>query len=510
MEHVDTQAGLDLLAALEPATRQTAQHLLRCERCRAQLVESIEAAEAALAPVAPGARVVDFEPMWRRLAERAESAAASHREEQRQTETLLREELESLAPDARLLRLEGEARFWTLALAQTLRKEAEQAQDPASALALAKQARAVAIRLSAARYGRPVVAELLAQCWCSEAEAHRRLGDGDGAERALARAEDCLEDEPLDAPARATYCHRLALLAADRGQVDTALALLGRAADLWEELREFGALGETLTARGWLCLTHEEPEMALTAFQAAISLLEPTRSSLAALRARYGLALAYAELGRQPEAERALGRALALLDQLEARTQAPGFRWLQALVLERAGRGEEAVEVLCGLLEDLLGAGAHFDALLVGLDLARCQALHGEADARGLALLKAGDLAERAGLPPQARAAVTFVASFALRPLEDRKILLPELVSFLLRARYRPDLRFSSGKPPQAEFAWEDLELHVQSSLCRAAGLPTSLARPAVVIDPYSRELLRLTAEETARIGLTFEPEGDG
>lgn len=508
MDHVETTAGLDLLAALEPPARRAVRHFLRCGRCRLQLVAAIETAEVALTPpVAPAGRVVEFEPMWRRLAEKADRAAAERKEEQRQVAGLLAE-LQALGPDERLLRLEGEPRYWTLALAQALRQEAEQALEPVEARALAEQARAIALRLPEDHYGRSAAIDQLALAWCAEAEARRRMGDDEGTERALAQAEECLEDEPLDAPARAAFCLRLALLVGSRGQVDAALGLLGRAADLWEEHQEFGPLGETLTARGWICLAQEEPHLALPALQAAISLLEPTRSPHASLRARYGLALAYAVLGRQPEADAALERALTLLDELEVRDEAPGFRWLQAHVLERTGHLAEAVEVLSGLLQDLTAGGAHYDALLAGLELARCKALRGEGDAAGQALREANDRAERAGLAPPGRAAVAFVARFAL-PLSDRPGLLPALVTFLLRARHRPDRRFTRGNPARAEYAWEDLDLRLRAKLCQQAGLSRGLAHPAADLDDYARELLSLTAEEIAKIRLTFEAPMD-
>ena len=240
-----------------------------------------------------------------------------------------------------------------------------------------------------------------------------------------------------------------------------------------------------------------------------MSLLEPTRKPVAALRARYGLSLALAELGHHVEADKALGRALALLDQLEPGLHPPGFRWLQALVLERGGRAAEAAEVLGELLRDLDAASATYDALLVRLELARSHAFHGEVDAARELLQSVGAAAKGAPLGADARAAVSFVARYALAGQGERRVLLPDLIAYLLRTRLRRDLRFSTGQAPQAEVAWDDLELSVQSDLCRAAGLSSALAHPTAELDAYTRELLRLTAEETVLLGLSFEPEDE-
>jgi tetratricopeptide (TPR) repeat protein len=504
MDHLDPQAGLDLLGSLSAEARRVGEHYLRCEDCRARLLEAIGAADGR--PSRPGlAPVLAFDPMLARVGGQAIRAAAAPGEE---PAAALLGELAALDHAERLARLEGQPRYWTLALAETLRQESEKAPGPAPALAFAQEAQAVACHLSPERYGRAVVAELLAEVWCWEADARRRLGDPEGAARAFACAEERLEGEALDAPARATLCHRLALLFGELGRVDVALGLLGRAADLWEELGHLGALGETLTARGWLYLNCEEPAQALPSLQAALTLLEPTNRPVTALRARYGVSLAYAKLGRRAEADRTLRHALSLLERLELQPHPPGFRWLQALVLEQAGRGEEAGAVLGELVQDLAAAGAHYDALLAGLELARCRAAHGQAEAAQQALESASGTAEQAGFSPQMRAAVAFVARFALEGKgEERSALLPELIAYLLRARHRPDLPFASGETPRTESGWGDLPQRARANLCRAAGLPRALAGPAGTLDDYSRELLRLTAAETARIDLTFEPE---
>jgi tetratricopeptide (TPR) repeat protein len=503
VDHLDPQAGLDLLAALTGDVRRVGEHYLRCEDCRSRLLQVIGTAEAR--PSRRGSPPpVSFEPMWSRLAAGAVRAAAAPGEEPAE---ILLAELDALDPAERLERLEEQPRYSTLALAEALRREAEQAPGPAPALALAKEARAVASRLSPERYGRAVVAELLAEVWCWEADARRRLGDTEGAERAFACVEERLEGEALDAPARATLCHRLALLFGEQARVDVALALLGRAEDLWEELQHLGALGEVLTARGWLYLTCEEPVKALPALQAALTLLEPTKQPVPALRARYGASLAYAKLGLHPESDQALQHALALLDRLEFDPHPHGFRWLQALVLNQGGRSAEALKVLGALRNDLVAEGAHYDVLLTGLELARSHAAQGQAERARLALEGASRAAEQAGLPPPARAAVAFVARFALEGKGERSFLLPKLIAYLLRARHRPDLPFHHGETPRGECAWGDLMLHLRANLCRAAGLPPALAGPGAALDATSRELLRLTAAETERIDLTFEPE---
>src|SRR5262245_3037913 len=114
MDHLDPQAGLDLLGSLSAEARRVGEHYLRCEDCRTRLLEAIGLADDR--PSSQGsAPVVAFEPMWARVAAKAVRTAAAPGEE---PAAVLLAELSALDPAERLARLEREPRYWTLALAE--------------------------------------------------------------------------------------------------------------------------------------------------------------------------------------------------------------------------------------------------------------------------------------------------------------------------------------------------------------------------------------------------------
>jgi tetratricopeptide (TPR) repeat protein len=182
----------------------------------------------------------EFDAIWGRLIERlkeeARILAAENRKAPAQATELL-----ALPQRSRRQRLQAEPRFQSRALVVELisraRLELERRDRPERALPALETALRILRRLRA-RFATPGsrrgsgLSELGAEALCELGETWRRLGSAASAERCFGQAARGLHDSP-DPTARALYCGRLARLRVDQGRGDEAVALFGRAAQLW-------------------------------------------------------------------------------------------------------------------------------------------------------------------------------------------------------------------------------------------------------------------------------------
>jgi transcriptional regulator with XRE-family HTH domain len=181
--------------------------------------------------------------------------------------------------------------------------------------------------------------EIGVRAWCCLAQIARRRNDLAGAETCLDRAAVLLGGVGTDV--RALYCRVLGLIRADRGRIDEALALLGRAADLLREVGEERQRGEILERAGWLCLRDlADPLPAIELFQNASAAFRHSKAPAAAGAAQLAIAWALHQAGLTEWVPQALGLARA---QLEARPAADPERvrleWLAAWLETQLGAG---------------------------------------------------------------------------------------------------------------------------------------------------------------------------
>jgi tetratricopeptide (TPR) repeat protein len=404
----------------------------------------------------------------------------------------------AMEPARRLDRIARGRRFASPALARRLLAEARATarNRPALARELAGLALAVVARLHAERPGTVTVVALRAAAYARCAEALWSAGQSGAAATALAAAQADLDATPLGEPEHALYCRIAAQVQAGEGRMDDALALLGRAAQLYRDQEDAEALALCRIEHGWL-LVHEDPQAALPPLRNALHLLGPDADPWASVRVRQGLALALAELGRPLEAAPM---------QREARDLAPGLAeepdqlhaaWNDAQIDARIGRPREAMAALPSLVERWLARGEAFPAALAALDLAE---LYVETD-RWLALVDLERLEPRlraAGLPSEAALAYRAVVGLAHREPPSATYPLVHLRAWLGRARHRPDLAYVPCRTAARALPWDDLPLKSRREICRLAGVePHTATLPAAAVGPDLRKLLAWTHLES-------------
>ncbi len=222
-----------------------------------------------------------------RLERGVERAQTSLARERGEAATLLRDLLRPRSSVARLTRLHEEPRFHQPALAALLLtemppdKEArrERAQLALVILDLAPE--------SAGGFGQR--ASLRTGAYIALGDALRELGDFAGAEMALLFAPEWVErtGDALDA---ANLCRTLGCLRRDQERRDEAIALLTRAADLYEEISQSEAEVQTRVELGELTLQAGEPGRALDAFVGALRFGPQGVAYGLAVRAAHGMA----------------------------------------------------------------------------------------------------------------------------------------------------------------------------------------------------------------------------
>jgi tetratricopeptide (TPR) repeat protein len=348
-------------------------------------------------------------------------------------------------------------------------------------------------------------AALRSRCWSVLGEISRRCGDLEGAERAFDIAERTLEPEDLEFMERAFLCRHLARLRRDQGRIDEALGLFERAANLASMLAEDEEWGAALSDEGWLRLEQHDAESALRPFQQAVEVLAPSRAAGAALLARYGLALAWAEWGDTRRAREAQREARAIQAHLPYPIDQLLGLWLDARIEAACGQVGPAVVRLELAARALAEEKAPYEAAAVALELARVMAEHGH---EGLArvtellepILAAGKLR---GLAPEV---VAFSMSFARRAPARSLELLERARAYLFRARLAPELPFLPSRGLVSSLEWQYLGSSTRLELCELAGVPVSHAHlTAAEIDPSSRRALSWAYEELRGVRVLFE-----
>jgi tetratricopeptide (TPR) repeat protein len=404
----------------------------------------------------------------------------------------------AMEPHRRLDRIARGRRFASPALARLLLAAAGAGarNRPAEAREMAELALAVVARLEADRSGTVTVVALRAAAHSRRAEALWWGGDAPAAEAALASALSDLDATPIGEPEHALYCQVAALLRASEGRMDEALALLGRAAQLYRDQEDAENLALCLIERGWL-LVPEDPEAALPPLRHALERHGPDTDLWASVRVRQGLALALAELGRPLEAAPLQREARDFAHALAEEPDQLLAAWTDAQIDARIGRPRQAMEALLPLVERWLARGEGFSAALAALDLAELYVETG----RWLDLVDLERLEPRlraAGLPAEAALAYRAVVGLAHREPPSATYPLVHLRAWLGRARHRPGLAYVPCRSAARTRRWDDLHLPTRQEICRLAGADLrTAALPAAGVAPDLRKLLAWTHLES-------------
>jgi CHAT domain-containing protein/Flp pilus assembly protein TadD len=152
-----------------------------------------------------------------------------------------------------------------------------------------------------------------------------RAGETERAEAQYTRALELLAETGY-AAGEARTLNNFACLRQDRGDLEAARELFLRALTLTHRLGDLRSEAIVLNNLGWLATVGGDAARGVELHRQAFELLESTSAPLPAAAALYGLARAYRGEGRLERALEAIGRALALIEQLRGEVAGLEFR----------------------------------------------------------------------------------------------------------------------------------------------------------------------------------------
>ncbi len=358
----------------------------------------------------------------------------------------------SLLEQLRSLRTEEEKvqavldqpRFHSPGLARRLLSDAAEvkATDAGRARPLALLALVAANQASSRRFPQELLDRLRIEAALLMAEVGGLQGRPRMARLWFVAAIACLNHYPCGALERALLCRTIGMQRCREGRRDEALALLGRAAEIFAEHGETLDAAEIQVEEGWIYYDAAEPLRAIPLFQYALELLPAGERPAARLRGLGGLALSLADLGRRQEVDAALEEGLALASRVPLVPHGHGFELARARVAELRGRTAEMAERLEALFRRLREADCPLEAAMVWLDLGRFYVE--EKKAPELKILKAG----RPPLKGDAASAVRAVWDLIERRDPGAEKAMRQVQEDLGYARHDPEHPFGILQEP--------------------------------------------------------------
>ncbi len=229
--------------------------------------------------------------------------------------------------------------------------------DPFLGEETARVAYALAGSLPSLRHPQKLKSDLQAEAMIAVANSRRIAADWKGARAAFAAVRNHLSRGSGDPAREARFLSNWASLASDTGDFETALGLLGRAAELYQSAKEPSGLSVVIVQEASTLLAASRHEEAAARADEALAMLLPGEARLEML-ARSILTECLVYLGRPSEALRSFVATRPLYEQFWGRRTELNVGSLEALLLDSLGCVRESEksfrEVIRGYLEEEL------------------------------------------------------------------------------------------------------------------------------------------------------------
>jgi len=390
--------------------------------------------DAPFARASAGAR--RFATRWRNEAERLSRAL-----------TLLDQAPKGLRdsgfPDQKARGLHG----WPLCEA-LLRKSFEaRFRDPETMLILAYQAAGVAEHTPPEKYDPSpgFVMDLRARAFAELGNAYRINDQFPEAERAFSRARTFLVEGTGDFLLEARVLDLEASFLSDQGRFEDAISLLSKIYDLYHEVGDTHLAGRALISKGINIRHAGRPLQATGVLEQGLRLVEADRDPELSVIGQEGLLDALVDAGEFGRASRML-LASGLREAFAAEPlNLLKLRWVEGKVHAGLGRFKRAESIYCSVRKELQLLGRHYDAALLGLELAAIWLRQGRAaEVRTLAeeMYETFELLE---VHQAAQQALYFVRE-ACRWQRLTVPMIQRVHSFMEQATRNPELQFEPAE----------------------------------------------------------------
>jgi tetratricopeptide (TPR) repeat protein len=336
---------------------------------------------------------------------------------------------------------------WPLCEALLRKSFDERYRDPKKMLRLAYNAARVAEHTPPEKYppSPGFVMDLRARAFAELGNAYRTNDQFPEAEQAFSRARTCLVEGTGDFLLEARVLDLEASLLSAQGRFENATSLLGKVHDLYQEAGDTHLAGRALISKGINIHYQGCPKEAVPTLEAGLGMVDQSRDSEVHAIGRQDLLHALVDAGEY-------GRASHLIlagGLREAFATEPlnllKLRWMEGKIHAGLGRLNRAERIFCSVREELGKLGNHYDAALLGLELAAVWLRQGRAaEVRTLAeeMYETFELLE---VHQAAQQALYFVRE-ACRWQRLTVPMIQHVRSFMEQATRNPELHFEPAE----------------------------------------------------------------
>lgn len=354
-------------------------------------------------------------PAWAAVAERVDACRAGIDRERREARELFAK-LAAHPPKQRLLRIRNSRRYDTPAACLELIEAAFDLcfDEPHQAVTAAELSLAAAQALDK-RYGAELIADIEARAWGVLGNSRRIVSDLSGAEQALNRARERLDEgtgDPIEAARLASF---LSTQRTAQRRFDEALSLCRRAGAGYRRAGEEQLAAQMQVDEGVVLGHLGRYDQAVRKLGEALEKIDPREQPRNLLAARHNQILFLEEAGRTEEALELVPEARELARRHGRRIDQLRVHWLEARLLAAVGRHKEAVAGLGHVADAFLQEEMPYAAAIAALERAALLFRLGRTDEIREIAAEALSVFRSLGIEREALMAVTLLRQAAER-----------------------------------------------------------------------------------------------
>lgn len=361
-------------------------------------------------------------------------------------------ELDGHPPERQVLIIQNSSRFHTWGVYSRLLdlSWSQSLQSLGSAEHLARLALLLADQLDLSFYSAEAVEDLRTRAWAYIGNVRRQRSDLAGADEALQTAVHHLRQGTGDPIERAMLLDLKASLKRAQRSFGRAMSLLKRAHTIFLAAGDRHRAGRTLVSMATTLHDAGTPEQGIPLLYQALELIDPLQEPRLLLCVWHNLIDDLAEAGRVMEARRLFVKARAFYPRFPEAVTQNRRTWVAGKIARGLGQDKEAEALFLAARESFLQEDIPYEVALVSLDLAALYAKQGRTEEIQRLAAEMVPVFSSRQIHREALAALAFWKKAVETETARRERIadiVADVASFLKRARYDPELRFTAPAP---------------------------------------------------------------
>jgi tetratricopeptide (TPR) repeat protein len=356
-------------------------------------------------------------------------------------------ELMGHPPERQVLILQNSARFHTWGVYSRLldRSWSESIQNPGAAEHLARLALLLADQLDTSLYCAEGIEDLRARAWSYIGNVRRQRSELAGADEALLTAAEHLRHGTGDPIEKAMLLDLKASLKRAQRKYGRAMSLLKRAHTIFLAAGDQHRAGKALINMATILHDSGSPERGIPVLYQALKLIDPQQEPWLLICVWHNLIDDLAEAGRTMEARRLFREARKLYLRFPEAVTQNRRTWVAGKIARGLGQDEEAESLFLEARASFLQESIPYEVALVSLDLAALYAKQGRTEEIKRLVEEIVPVFSSLQIHREALAALAFWRQAAETETARIADVVADVASFLKRAQYDPELRFTAS-----------------------------------------------------------------